>query len=214
MQSKPDTPTRRVLLFGGTFDPIHNGHLIVARSAAEQLGIARIILIPSAVPPHKSPTTISTAQHRLKMTELAVQTDPMFDVSDCELQRQGPSYTLETLMHFRKTHGPHNELFWLIGADTIKELAIWYRLAELVETCTIVTARRPNSDCDDLSALHGPLTTEQIERLQTHMLDTPLIEISATDIRQRICRNESIRYMVPQPVADYIAEHRLYTHGG
>lgn len=200
-----------ILLFGGTFDPIHHGHLIVARSAAERLDVEKIILVPSAQPPHKLVAFISNAEHRLAMTKLAVQGDQLFEVSPCELQRTGPSYTLETVRHFRNLYGPAIALYWLIGADSISELTCWYQIDQLVDECTIVTAARPGCPAADLTTLQTVLNDQQIARLKANVLDdTPQIEISATDIRSRIADRRPIDYLVPPPVADYIAAHKLY----
>ena len=138
-----------ILLFGGTFDPIHHGHLIVARQVAERLGVKKVVLIPSARPPHKHSSVVANAEHRLRMVQLAVEADALFDVCDCELRRAGVSYTLDTVRHLRDLHGPAIRLYWLIGADTIRELPNWHKLADLLNECTIVTASRPGSSADD-----------------------------------------------------------------
>ncbi|MBN2376598.1 MAG: nicotinate-nucleotide adenylyltransferase [Sedimentisphaerales bacterium] len=199
-----------ILLFGGTFDPIHNGHLIIARAVAEQLAVEKVILIPSAVPPHKMDQQISPAADRLQMTQLAVSEDYLFEVSDCELHRSGPSYTLETVLHFRQLCGPAVQLFWLIGADTISDLPGWYKISDLLEHCTIVTAARAGCEMNDWHLLSDKLTSPQILRLKKHVLQTPLIEISATEIRRRVKNNQSIHYLVPAAVNDYIVSGGLY----
>jgi len=199
-----------MLLFGGTFDPIHMGHLIVARAAAEMLALKKVILIPSAHPPHKENVKISAGEHRLEMASLAVGEEKIFEVSDCELLRAGPSYTLQTVRHFRNTCDPPTQLYWLIGADTIGELPSWYHIDELAEMCTIVTAARPGFDLAGLAALQNILNQKQIARLKEHILDTPQIDISATDIRRRAANGLSVRFLVPQPVADYISSYKLY----
>jgi len=199
-----------ILLFGGTFDPIHNGHLIVARAVAEQLAVEKVILIPSAVPPHKMDQQISPAADRLQMAQLAVSEDYLFEVSDCELHRSGPSYTLETVLHFRQLCGPAVQLFWLIGADTISDLPGWYKIADLLEHCTIVTAARPGCEMNDWHLLGDKLSSPQIQQLKKHVLKTPLIEISATEIRRRVMQNQSIKNLVPPAVNDYIVSSGLY----
>jgi len=199
-----------VLLFGGTFDPIHHGHLIVSRWAAEQLGVARVVLIPSAVPPHKVGNQITDAQDRLRMAQLAVEGDELFEVSDCELQREGPSFTLDTVRYFRRLYHEDIKLYWLIGADSLPELAGWYEVKQLVDECMVVTAARPGSETGDLSALGSVLEEEQIGRIRQHILNIPQIEISSTDIRARVRQGQTIDYLVPTAVADYIHKHRLY----
>jgi len=199
-----------ILLFGGTFDPIHHGHLIISRGAAEQLGVKKIILIPSAVPPHKQGKNFTEAEIRLELVRLAVEGDALFEVSDCELHRQGPSYTLETVRYFRAALGPEEPLYWLIGADSVQELPGWYRIRQLVEECTIVTAGRPGCPCCCWDRFQNILEARQIARLQKYLLPTPLVDISATEIRRRVHNGLSIRYLVPKPVCDFIRENNLY----
>lgn len=200
-----------ILLFGGTFDPIHNGHLIIARSAAEKLGVERVVLIPSANPPHKNHSSLTPARHRLVMTELAVRDYELFEVSDCELQRHGPSFTLDTVRYFREQNGPDIPLYWLIGGDTMKELVCWYKVERLVDECTIVTASRPGCDMEvDFTVFRDKLSDDQITRLKQFILDTPLVDISATNIRHRIRRGQAISDLIPTAVRDYIIENKLY----
>ncbi|MBN1846819.1 MAG: nicotinate (nicotinamide) nucleotide adenylyltransferase [Sedimentisphaerales bacterium] len=202
-----------IVLFGGTFDPIHHGHLIACRAAAEQLEADRVILIPSAAPPHKDAGRLTGAGHRLRLAQLAVAGDDLFEISDCELRRAGPSYTLDTVLHFRGLYGLEAVLYWLIGADSLPELNGWHQIQRLAEECIIVTAARPGYSPGDLDRRLDSLPADQIDRIRRHILATPGIEISATDIRDRVRRNRSIRYLVPEAVADYIRDHRLY-HGG
>lgn len=199
-----------VLLFGGTFDPIHHGHLIVSRWAAEQLGLEKVILIPSAAPPHKVGNQVTDARDRLHMAQRAVEGDEQFEVSDCELQRERPSYTLDTVQYFRRLYPNDIPIYWLIGADSLPELAGWYVAKQLVDECTIVTAARPGFETGDLSALDAVLEENQLSRIRQYILATPQIDISSTEIRRRVRRGQSIRYLVPAPVAEYIHKHRLY----
>jgi nicotinate-nucleotide adenylyltransferase len=199
-----------ILLFGGSFDPIHHGHLIVSRSAAEQLGVARTVLIPSAQPPHKLHLPLAPARDRLEMCRLAAAGDPLFEVSDWELKQAGPNYSLRTVEHFRQTLPPGTPLYWLIGQDTLAELATWYRVGELAALCTFVTAGRPGHAPPDLQPLAKLVGAAVLEHIQRHILTTPLIEISATDVRERIRRGRSARDLVPPTVERYIAERGLY----
>ena len=200
-----------ILLFGGTFDPIHNGHLVIARSAAEKLRAQRVVLVPSANPPHKNHSSLTPARHRLVMTELAVRGQELFEVSDCELKRPGPSFTIDTVRYFRERYGPNIPLYWLIGGDTIKELVLWYEVEQLVDECTIVTAGRPGCDIEvDFTVFRDKLSDEQIARLKQFILDTPLVDISATDIRHRIRSSLTISDLTPPAVRDYIIENNLY----
>ncbi|HOA74831.1 MAG TPA: nicotinate-nucleotide adenylyltransferase [Phycisphaerae bacterium] len=199
-----------IALFGGTFDPIHHGHLIVARAVVEQLGYARVVLIPAPNPPHKVGRELTDATHRLEMARRAVEGEPRFDVSDIELRRPGLSYTILTVEAFRREVGPDVPLAWIIGGDSLPELHSWYRIGELVDACRIVTAVRAGYETPDLSALRRTLAPEQVDRLCRDILPTPVIEISATDIRRRVHDGESIRYLVPESVRAYIHDHNLY----
>ncbi|MBU0641586.1 MAG: nicotinate (nicotinamide) nucleotide adenylyltransferase [Planctomycetes bacterium] len=199
-----------VLLFGGSFDPIHYGHLIVSRCAAEQLAVERIILTPGAHPPHKRGQQLTAAQDRLEMCRRAVADDPLFEVSDWESRQAGPNYTLRTVQHFRAVLPARTRLHWLLGMDSLVELGTWYKVGELAAACSLVSAGRPGYDRPGLSELAGVLTAEQIEALRENILETPLIEISATDIRARVRAGLSIRHLVPDAVREYIAARGLY----
>ncbi len=200
----------RVGLYGGSFNPIHCGHLIIARSVAERLGLARVIFLPSAVPPHKQDECLVDSDQRAEMVRLAIAGEQLFDFSDYDLTRSGPSYTIETVAHFRRRLPEGTELFWIIGADWLRELGTWYKAQELVEACTIVTAARPGWDQPDLPALPGRFTEAQIAKLRDHILDTPRIDISAGDIRRRVAAGKPIRYLVPESVRLYVEMFRLY----
>ncbi len=199
-----------VLLFGGSFDPLHHGHLVVSRAAAETLQLDRVVLIPSAHPPHKTDQRLAPAAARLHMCNAATANDPWFEVSDWELTQPPPSYTLKTVAHFA-ARLPGAALYWLIGSDTLRELHLWYEIGQLAEQCTFVTAARPGFDPGPLSELSTSLSKSALARIRAHILiTTPRIEISATEIRARRSAGRSIRYLVPPVVADYIAAERLY----
>lgn len=200
----------RIGLYGGTFDPIHVGHLIVARAVRERLDLERVVLIPSARPPHKPRSALTDASHRLAMTQLAVEGEPDLDVSDCETRRDGPSYTIDTVAEFRERLGPEAEIVWVIGADSLAELASWYRVEALADACRMVIAARPGWDRPDLTPLHGTLREDQIASLKRDLIETPRIDVSATDVRRRVAEGLSIRWLVPESVRDYITEHGLY----
>jgi nicotinate-nucleotide adenylyltransferase len=197
-------------LFGGTFNPVHIGHLIIARAALEHLGLERMVLIPSANPPHKGPQGVADAEDRLAMLRLAVADEADFDVSACEIERPGPSYTIDTVAFFRKELGDRAELYWLIGADSLSELASWHRVVELVGMCQIVTAARPGWESPDLSALTERVGERQVRRLRDGILPTPRIDISASEIRRRVRQGRSVRWLVPMAVAQYIDRLGLY----
>lgn len=202
--------SHRIGLYGGSFDPIHFGHLISARGIAEQLGLDRVVLIPSARPPHKQSVSLTDPAHRLAMAALAVEADPLFGVSDLELRRHGPSYTFDTVTEFRNMMGPDVELAWFIGGDTLTELPTWYRVAELVKIVRIVTAVRPGWSPPPIGHLAAAVGEQSAMQLLADCLRTPAIDISATDIRGRVRAGKPIRYLVPDEVASYIMKHSLY----
>ena len=202
--------TQTIALYGGTFDPIHFGHLIAARSVAEQLGAARTIFIPSATPPHKAATTLAPAEHRLEMVRRAVADEPGFEVSDCEIRRAGPSYTIDTVRHFRAVCGDEATLHWIIGADSLAELASWYRGDALADACHITTAQRPGFDAADLTPLRPRLSAAQVDAVRRGILNTPRIDISSTEIRRRIAAGLSVRYLLPESVRAYLLDLALY----
>lgn len=200
----------RVILFGGSFNPVHFGHLIAARSAAEQLDASCVVLIPAAAPPHKNAAALAAAEHRLAMLRLAVEGDPLFEIDDLELRRAGPSYTFDTVTHYRGRLGDAVELCWIIGADSLPELAGWHRIDELVRLARIITVVRPGNATGDLAALQARIGRQAVDALLADRLSTPAIEISASDIRARRAAGRSIRYLTPQAVVEYILRHGLY----
>lgn len=204
--------SKRVGLLGGSFDPIHHGHLIIARAVAESLDLDRVLLLPSTRPPHKQPGSLIDAEHRCAMVRLAIQDEPLFEFSDVDVSRTAPTYTIDTIAQVRGQWGLDAELYWIIGADSLAELATWYRAGELADACHIVTAVRPGrADIDfehpDISATFTP---EQITRLKQGILDTPMIDISSTQVRLRLKAMQSIRYLVPEAVCKYINDNGLY----
>ncbi len=200
----------RIGLYGGSFNPIHHGHLIVARAVAETLDLARVVFLPSSRPPHKLDRPIADAAHRAALVKLAIDDDPLFEFGDFDLTREGPTYTIDAVLTFRdQGYGP-DELHWIIGADSLAELATWRRVGELVDACRIVAAARPGFERIDWEAFRPTLSAAQVERLRAGVIDTPCIDISSTDIRNRIRTGKSIRYLVPNRVRDYIERHRLF----
>jgi nicotinate-nucleotide adenylyltransferase len=204
--------TDRMVLYGGTFDPVHYGHLIAARAVAEECGYDKVVLLPAASPPHKAQASAGGAE-RLQMLRLAVADDPMFDVCDMELRRTGKSYTFDTLDALGKSRGGGVDIHWIVGADMLADLPNWHRAAEVVDLATIIIALRPpwheriEQALDDLSARMGP---ERAEKLARGVVTTPLIDISSTDIRRRVASGLPIRYLVCDAVADFIQENGLY----
>lgn len=198
-----------LLLFGGSFNPIHNGHLIVARDVAERLAVPRVTLVPCRQPPHKPQAQLATGEDRLAMCQLATAGDPLFDVCDWELRQPGPNYTLLTIAHFRRER-PDARLYWLIGGDSLAELDTWHRVAELTAMCTLVTAARPGHCSPDLSRLARLIAPERLAELRENIVATRMVDISASEIRERVRAGRCIRYLAPEPVREYIASHGVY----
>jgi nicotinate-nucleotide adenylyltransferase len=193
----------RRLCFGGTFNPIHHGHLICARSVAEAAGFDKIVLIPSGQPPHKQEVTgQSTADHRFRMCQLAVKSDPLFEVNDLEIRRTGPSYTLDTARQLR-TAG-WSDIHWLIGADMARYLPHWHQPDKLLAEVQFLLMARPGWDFD------WSTMPAEYQNLQRHVVPAPLLDISSTYIRRRVSEGKSIDYMTPPEVVSYIREHGLY----
>lgn len=200
----------KIGLYGGSFDPVHFGHLISARSIAEHLRLDRMILLISPRPPHKTGIKQTDALHRLEMARLAVEGEPLFEVSDAELSRDGPSYTIDTIEAFRREVGPEAQLFWIIGADSLPELPTWRRVPDLVRAACIVTATRPGFVPPSIEFLASAVGREHAEALLDQCCPTPAIDISSTEIRRRVSRGLSIRFLVPDAVASHIHRHGLY----
>jgi nicotinate-nucleotide adenylyltransferase len=183
------------------FDPVHNGHLIAAEAAREACGLSRVMFIPASDPPHKRYAGLAPAGARAEMVRLAIQDHPCFDLSPIELRRAGPSYTADTLSELRQTLGEEVALFLIIGADNVTEIGAWHRPDRILSLATVVVVRRPGATPD---------RADPALRRGMRFVETPLIEISSTDIRRRVREGRSIRYLVPREVENYIHEHGLY----
>ncbi len=191
----------RIAIMGGTFNPIHYAHLLSAEQVREGLEFSKIIFVPAARPPHKLNPEIIAAEHRYQMVLLATEDNPCFEVSRIELDRKGPSYTIQTIKVLRRIYGETTDLAWIIGADSLIEYKIWKDFDEVLEQCTLIATTRPNYNLQQV-----PL--EILNRVKTFQITG--FDMSATAIRQRIRNNISIRYLVPETVADYINQHQLY----
>ena len=198
---------RKIGVFGGTFDPVHVGHLIAAEEARVSLSLDEVVFVPAGRPWFKEGRPLTGAGHRLAMVELAVAGNAHFRVWDVEVRRPGPSYTVDTLEELRGGLGEEAELYLIVGADVLPELSRWQRPDRVVEMATIVGMRRPGAGEIDLDQLDG---VSPEARSRTLLLDGPRIEVSGADLRRRVADGEPIRYMVPAAVERYIREHRLY----
>lgn len=194
-------------VLGGTFDPIHSGHLIIAEEARLGLGLSQVIFVPAGEPWLKGAREISSAVHRLEMVKLAIAANPRFTVSTVDLDRGGPSYTEDTLTDLRRELGEAADFYFILGMDALAQFAMWREPRRIVEMCHLVAARRPGARELDLESLEQSLPG--ISR-RLIVLDNPEVDISSSEIRERVAEGKSIRDMVPEAVERYIAEHGLY----
>jgi nicotinate-nucleotide adenylyltransferase len=214
-------------LLGGTFNPIHNGHLTIARQTHEALALERIVFIPTNDPPHKSNKDLAAAHDRYEMVRLAIASEPDFAISDVEMRRPGKSYSIDTVRSLQQEYGPHVHLSFLIGLDAFLEVPTWREPAALLKLSSFVVINRSGTSFHDLSRLEilPPLPQQSLADLdegRLAKLDIPLgaqrltclhlppCDISASDIRAKIRQGVSVANLLPQPVESYILRHHLY----
>jgi nicotinate-nucleotide adenylyltransferase len=215
-------------LFGGSFNPVHYGHLGIARQAAEALTLDRVLFIPTGDPPHKRESALAPARHRFEMVRLAIEDTPIFSISDIELTRSGKSYSIDTVLTLKRQYGPPVELLFLIGLDAFLDLPTWREPRALLEACRFVVMSRPGVLFRSLSAFPllphvsacdlDSLDSGAVRRLDIPSETGPGITclhlspsaISASDIRQRIRRGSTLANLLPPSVESYIIRHRLY----
>ncbi len=208
-------------LLGGTFNPIHFGHLRMAQELAEALHLDEVRFIPSANPPHKAAPVVS-AEHRAHMVQLAIEHNPLFKLDTRELMRSGASYTIDTLLSLRNELGHDVALCLMMGTDAFTKLNTWHRWQELLDYCHIVLVQRPNSTSNQpldkvLESLLHEHYTEDIEELSTlaagyiHMQTITALDVSSTAIRAAFCKKQPPHYLMPETVINYINSHQLYT---
>lgn len=200
---------KNIGLFGGTFDPVHNGHLHIARSFADETGLDTVVFLPAGDPYHKPQTTQTSAAHRLAMTELAAVEDVRFAVSDCDIVRGGATYTFDTVQIFRQQF-PAARLWWLLGSDSLMKLHTWKKWQTLVKQTHIAVAMREGDSLGQTPReLHAWLG-EALQNGSVRILQAPLYDISSTRIRQDIRNGSLPDGLIPPQVARYIREHGLY----
>ncbi len=194
-------------VLGGTFDPIHSGHLIMAEEVRARLDLAEIIFVPTGQPWLKVNSPILVAEHRVQMVRLAIASKPYFKLSTVEIERPGPSYSVDTIAELRGQLGAGDELFFILGWDSLAELPLWREPSRLIEMCRLVAVPRPGYSAPDLKKLEAriPGLSQRVI-----LLEKPEIDISAREIRNRVAKGLSIRHLVPEPVNKYIKQHRLY----
>lgn len=199
---------------GGTFDPIHVGHLAVAEEARDTLGLERIVFIPAGQPPHKTASAVSSAADRLAMVALAIADNPAFELSRLEVDRSGPSYTTDTVAELARTEvaaGRTPDLTLILSAETFADLPTWHEPTRLLATARVAVVPREGYPAPDPGWLARAFPGQE-DRVD--FLEGPRLGLSSTALRERVASGRSIRYLVPDAVAGYIAEHRLYLPGG
>ena len=201
---------RKTALFGGTFDPIHLGHTTVATDALEHIGAEKIVFIPAKRSPLKGFLPRANDNDRFNMISLAIAGEKNFQVSDYELKRPAPSYTLSTIRKFQADYGSETSIHWLIGADGVDDLAYWYKITELIDACNLTTMYRAGCEPPDFAKFEEIWGRERIEKLQRNIIQTPLVDISSTEIRNRIAIKGDFTEMLHPAVADYICKNGLY----
>lgn len=198
----------RIGIFGGTFDPIHLGHLVLAEQCREQCRLDEVWFVPARNPPHKTRTDITPPEQRVEMLEYAIAGHERFRISKIELNRAGPSFTVETLQQFRD-ESPERELFLLLGADSVHDLPTWrepQRILQLANVVAVNRGDRPGFQPEKLASHFSPAELQRIQAVQI-----PGLDISSSDIRERVRAGRSVRYLAPRAVEVYIAERRLYS---
>lgn len=200
----------KIGVLGGTFDPVHLGHIGVAEAARDALGLAEVIMVPAGQPVYKTENQVTPASHRLAMLRVAVKGKTGLKVSTMEVERLGPSYTIDTIVELKKKYGDKAEIYFILGWDSLEQLPEWREASSLVAMCRLVAVPRPGSPPPDMKILENriPGVTQKVI-----FLEEPHIDISATDIRDMAERGEPIDGLVPAPVAKYIKKHSLYIHG-
>jgi len=202
--------TRRIGVLGGTFDPVHYGHLVIAEEVYATLQLTEIVFVPTGQPPHKTNIEITSAAHRLEMLELAIASNPHFTISRVDLDRPGPSYTVDTLQLLRKQWGKNTAIYFIIGGDSLEDLLSWHDPSGILEQLTyLVAVRRPGYN--ESEASYDWLET-RLSGIKQRLLvvDAPQFDISATDLRQRVSEGRPIKYQTPESVESYIVQYGLY----
>lgn len=194
-------------VFGGTFDPVHYGHLLLAEQCREQCDLDEVRLIPAGIPPHKTSGDVTSGMHRLEMLKLATAGQERLTVCDCELQRSGPSYTFETLEQLH-TEDPERELFLIIGADSLRDLPAWRNPQRILELAKLVVVNRGDQPAPDLDTLSTNLGAAAGDGAT--IVTIPGIGLSSSDIRRRVTAGKSIRYMTPRAVECYVSAQGIY----
>lgn len=200
---------KRYGIMGGTFDPIHTGHLVVADEVRKEFKLDKVIFMPTGDPPHKNSKNVSKGEKRYEMTLLATITNPFFEISRLELDRKGTTYTIDTILELKKMYDNEVELFFITGADSLLELHTWKDSEKILELCKIIAATRPGYDIEHMEGRLKELNELHKDKITT--ITTPGLQISSTDIRKRVKSSMSIKYLIPESVEMYINKYKLYS---
>jgi len=200
-------PAGRVGILGGTFDPIHYGHLAIANEAAYVLDLDPVLFAPAGQPPHKHGEPVSPAELRVAMTALAIADNPRFRLTRIDVDHAGLSYTVDLLVRLREALGPDPELFFILGMDSLLEIRSWHQPERLFQLCQVVATTRPGYPVADLAALARDIPASAGRVI---LLRAPGLDIAASELRERVVRGLPLRYLVPPEVEAFIARHRLY----
>jgi nicotinate-nucleotide adenylyltransferase len=211
----------KVGVFGGTFDPIHLGHLRVAEEVREALGLERVLFVPASIPPHKMQAAVAPPPLRLEMVRRAVVGNPRFEVSGVELEREGPSYSIDTLRELRGGLGPRDRLWFILGEDAFRDIHTWHRFSELFSEVDLAVMRRPPHGLRELAppaSLAGefqalPSGFRHRSGREIRSVPVTLLDISSTRIREALAVGRSVRYLVPEPVLDLLTSARSAAGG-
>ena len=199
----------RIGIFGGSFDPVHYGHLLLAESCREQCRLDEVRFVPAALPPHKRSDDRAETRHRVAMLELAIAGNPAFRVCGIEIDRGGVSFTVDTLAEILSQQ-PDAQLFLLLGGDAVQDFPTWREPQRILAMATPVAVSRVGSPSPDFSVLAGLVASARLDEIRRHTVEMPLVEFSSTEIRRRVAAGRSIRYTTPRAVEMYVSEHRLY----
>jgi nicotinate-nucleotide adenylyltransferase len=201
---------RKIALLGGTFDPVHLGHTAVASDAAGQIGAEKVIFVPAKRSPLKGSLPKADDEHRLAMIAIAIAENSSFAVSDYELRKPAPSYTLHTVRKFQADYGSDAVICWLVGADGVNDLQHWFAIEELIDACNLCTMYRAGCEPPDFAGFEGIWGRRRVKKLQRNIIKTPLVDVSSTEIRERLATGGDVADMLHPGVLDYIRKHALY----
>jgi len=204
----------RTGIFGGSFNPVHSAHLALAERVRQARGLDRVLFVPALHPPHKLQEPLATPRHRVRMLELATGDRPGLEVSTVELDRAGPSYMLLTVRQIRQELGADEEIFLVVGADMLADIPAWWHADELVREAGIIAVARSGTSLEEgFGGLERSFGPDVASRARDLVVEMPRLDVSSTDVRERICAGRSIRRLVPDAVAEYILANGLYAGG-